>query len=65
MPQAFTSIDNFSLEGVWGFLDVAKEEWEEQLSLHHSVVEFMMEIQEQIEHIQPIAQEHMCFAVKQ
>lgn len=62
VPQASTAFTPFeSLFRRWqrGLLDIAQEAWEEQPSSFCSVVEFIREKQEQIDHVSPIVNEHL------
>lgn len=59
MSAGFTPFELLFGTCLWGLLDVAMEMWEEQPSPYCPVVEFVMETHEQIEHVQPIFQEHM------
>lgn len=49
----------------WGLLHEAKEAWEEQPFLLCSMLEFMMDMQEWIERIRTIVQEHLCATQKE
>ncbi|XP_053537837.1 uncharacterized protein LOC108266115 [Ictalurus punctatus] len=61
-PQASMGFTPFDILFGWrprGLLDVAREAWEEQPSPFCSVINFVQEMQEKIDRVAPIVQEHM------
>lgn len=58
----FTLFEMLYRRQLWGLIYVA---WEEQHSPYCSVVEFVTEMQQGIEHIWPTVQEHMCATLEE
>lgn len=62
VPQSSTGFSPFELlygRQPRGILDIAKETWEEQKSKGKNVVEYVIKLQDRIEKVTPIVQEHL------
>ncbi|XP_066518865.1 uncharacterized protein [Hoplias malabaricus] len=62
VPQASTGFSPFELlysRRPRGLLDVVREAWEQQPSPYRSIIEYVQEMQQRVDAVAPIVQEHM------